>query len=138
MVISYLHDSLSDAAIRHLDMNKTADGRRNIGDMTFCLSTAMFYTPPHQQEGDMTVVGIPAAMGGTAVNLFRYAIVSRLQDDLDISAALTVIAIDSLLADQCRHTGRRYLLEIETVGDTLPGLEMVDDGLSHFSLIQTC
>ena len=55
--------------------------------------------PSQEEEGEMAVVGIPQAMGGAVAHVSPSAHELRLEDNLNIAAALTVIAVDDLLTD---------------------------------------
>ena len=106
--------------------------------MAFSLGTAVRNAPPHQQEGYMTVVRIPAAMGGTFVNLIAHAIISRLQNNLDIAATLRVVSINSLLTNDSRDTGIIDLLQIKAVGHFLPWFVIRNNSLLNLVDVSTC
>ena len=65
MPLYYLHNSLSDAGIRLLDMQHLGDGRSNVCDVYLAAGAAMFHFPAIEQQGDVGIVGIPLAMGRT-------------------------------------------------------------------------
>ena len=98
----------------------------------------MLDAPSQEEEGEMAVVGIPQAMGGAVAHVSPSAHELRLEDNLNIAAALTVVAVDNLLTDVSRNGSHGSILQVDDIHNHGVFLQEILDGLFHFADLQSC
>ena len=77
-------------------------------------------------------------MRGSFINLVTHSIVGRFQDNLDITTALRVIAVNGFLTNDGRNTGIIDLLQIKAVGHFLPWFVIRNNCLLNLVDVSTC
>src|ERR1700743_772506 len=86
-------DRLAYTAIRHLDMQESCHSRGNICHIDSRIGMAVMNAPSHEQQGDMGVIGVPGAVGGSGLPVCLKP--SGIEDQLDWAATPGIMASGS-------------------------------------------
>ena len=116
-------------------MQHRTDGSGNIRHIVRLGAFAMLDAPTHKQARNMDVIWIPCTVGSSLAAVI--IVVTRLQDNLDTSAALTVVAVDGTELQFCRNALDRGLLHVEGIVHVLVLLQSVYYHLLDGCVIQT-
>ncbi|COY06019.1 Uncharacterised protein [Mycobacterium tuberculosis] len=116
-------------------MEQGRNSGSNICNIDNFIGRSMFYTPSHEYQRNMRIIRCPSTMCCTG-RTWSSIIPLWFCDNLDGTAAFTIVPIDNLFTDFCWHHHVLTAFHIHNVSHTILMSQHFDNGFLYFFFVK--